>query len=117
MVRDAMSRRMFTSRPDWARASWGCLGVAIILLGFALSFILGVAFGWGLVGGAIALVGFVLAGMFRAMPQRTAAGRELLQHTLGFRLYMTTAEKTGSSSPRRRTSSPSSCLTRSCSVS
>jgi uncharacterized membrane protein len=93
MVRDAMSRRMFTSRPDWARASWGCLGVAIILLGFALSFILGVAFGWGLVGGAIALVGFVLAGMFRAMPQRTAAGRELLQHTLGFRLYMTTAEK------------------------
>jgi uncharacterized membrane protein len=39
------------------------------------------------------VVGFVLAGMFRAMPQRTAAGRELLQHTLGFRLYMTTAEK------------------------
>jgi len=27
------------------------------------------------------------------MPQRTAAGRELMQHTLGFRLYMTTAEK------------------------
>src|ERR1700730_15039447 len=25
--------------------------------------------------------------------QRTAAGRDLLQHTLGFRLYMTTAEK------------------------
>ena len=27
------------------------------------------------------------------MPQRTAAGRDLMQHTLGFRLYMTTAEK------------------------
>ena len=27
------------------------------------------------------------------MAQRTAAGRDLLQHTLGFRLYMTTAEK------------------------
>jgi uncharacterized membrane protein len=27
------------------------------------------------------------------MPQRSAAGRDLMQHTLGFRLYMTTAEK------------------------
>jgi uncharacterized membrane protein len=27
------------------------------------------------------------------MTQRTATGREVLQHTLGFRLYMTTAEK------------------------
>ena len=29
----------------------------------------------------------------RFMPQRSAAGRDLMQHTLGFRLYMTTAEK------------------------
>ena len=27
------------------------------------------------------------------MPQRTAAGREVMQRALGFRLYMTTAEK------------------------
>jgi uncharacterized membrane protein len=30
---------------------------------------------------------------FPFMPQRSAAGRDLMQHTLGFRLYMTTAEK------------------------
>ena len=90
---DAMSRGVFTSRPDYARGGWGCLGVGIIGLGFALAFGLGVAFGWGLIGGAVALVGFVLAGMSRAMPQRSALGRDLLLHTLGFRLYMTTAEK------------------------
>jgi uncharacterized membrane protein YgcG len=90
---DARSRNLFTARPDAARSGWGCLGVAIIGLGFGLAFLLGVAFGWGLIGGGVALVGFVLAGMARAMPQRTAAGRDLLLHTLGFRLYMTTAEK------------------------
>ena len=31
--------------------------------------------------------------MNRAMASRTAAGREVMQKTLGFRLYMTTAEK------------------------
>ena len=29
----------------------------------------------------------------RQMPQRTAAGRDVMQHALGFRLYMNTAEK------------------------
>lgn len=90
---DGGGRHFFTARPDAARNGWGCLGVAVIVLGFGLAFLLGVAFGWGLIGAAVALVGFVLAGMARAMPQRTAAGRDLLLRTLGFRLYMTTAEK------------------------
>ncbi|HEV2476281.1 MAG TPA: DUF2207 domain-containing protein, partial [Candidatus Dormibacteraeota bacterium] len=51
------------------------------------------AFGWGLVGAAIALLGLVLVVTFRMMSVRTAAGRDLMQHTLGFRLYMSTAEK------------------------
>jgi uncharacterized membrane protein YgcG len=90
---DAMARRLFTARPDRARAAWGCLGLTIILIGSALTFLLGVAFGWGLVGVAVVLVGMALTVTFRSMPQRTAAGHELLKHTLGFRLYMTTAEK------------------------
>jgi uncharacterized membrane protein YgcG len=90
---DAMSRKLFTARPDWARAGWGCLGMGVIVLGCALAFLLGIAFGWGLVGAAVTLVGMVLTITFRSMSQRTAAGHELLQHTLGFRLYMTTAEK------------------------
>jgi uncharacterized membrane protein len=49
--------------------------------------------GWGLVGVAIVITGIVMTVSGRFMPQRSAAGRDLMQHTLGFRLYMTTAEK------------------------
>src|SRR3981081_1794302 len=62
-------------------------------VGLPGSVALGLAFGWGLIGAALVLTGLVLTITFPFMPQRTAAGRDLLQHTLGFRLYMTTAEK------------------------
>jgi uncharacterized membrane protein YgcG len=90
---DALTRRLFTSNPNQARASWGCLGFALVLAGFAATVALGLAFGWGLVGLAVIVAGIALTATFPFMPQRTAAGRNLLQHTLGFRLYMTTAEK------------------------
>ena len=90
---DALSRGLFTSNPHLARIGWGCAGLAVLGAGVALTVTLGRAFGWGLIGVAIALVGLALVVTFPAMPQRTAAGRDLMQHTLGFRLYMTTAEK------------------------
>jgi hypothetical protein len=90
---DAVSRKLFTARPDYARTQWGCLGVALTIGGIAVSVMLGLALGWGLIGAAIVLTGLVLTITVPFMPQRTAAGRDLLQHTLGFRLYMTTAEK------------------------
>ena len=90
---DSLSRRLFTSSPTQARASWGCLGFALVLVGFAATVGLGLAFGWGFVGLSIVITGIALAATFPFMPQRSAAGRDLLQHTLGFRLYMTTAEK------------------------
>jgi uncharacterized membrane protein YgcG len=90
---DSLLRGLFTSSPTQARAAWGCLGFALVLVGFATTVALGLAFGWGLVGLAIIISGIALAATFPFMPQRTAAGRDLLQHTLGFRLYMTTAEK------------------------
>jgi uncharacterized membrane protein YgcG len=90
---DAMSRRLFSSRPDQARAGWGCLGCGTVVVGFAVTVGLGIALGWGLVGLAVVITGIALTATFPFMPQRTAAGREMLQQTLGFRLYMTTAEK------------------------
>ena len=90
---DAMSRKLFATRPETARAEWGCLGVALTIVGIAVSVALGLAFGWGLIGAGLVLTGLVLTITFPFMPQRTAAGRDLLQHTLGFRLYMTTAER------------------------
>jgi len=90
---DALSRGLFTSNPHLARIGWGCAGLAVLGAGVALTVMLGRAFGWGLIGVAIAFIGLALVATFPAMPQRTAAGRDLMQHTLGFRLYMTTAEK------------------------
>ena len=90
---EAMSQKLFAARPDVARMQWGCAGVALIIGGIAVSITLGLAVGWGLVGAAVVLTGLVMTVTFPFMPQRTAAGRDLLQHTLGFRLYMTTAEK------------------------
>ena len=93
MYADAMARKLFTTNPTQARASWGCLGIGLVIVGIAVSVMLGIAFGWGYVGVALALVGIAMTISFPFMPQRTATGRELMQRTLGFRLYMTTAEK------------------------
>jgi hypothetical protein len=93
MYQDAMFRKWFSSSPQQSRAAWGCLGFGVLLAGVAAAYFLGTRFGWGLVGGAVVLVGIALAISFPFMTQRTATGRDLLQHTLGFRLYMTTAEK------------------------
>ncbi len=93
IYQDAVSRRLFASNPQQTRAAWGCLGIAVVLAGIAVAVGLGLAFGWGLIGAAMVLTGIALTISFPFMPQRTAAGRDLLQHTLGFRLYMATAEK------------------------
>lgn len=93
MYSDAMGRRLFRARPDLMRGGAIGIGVLGILLGGGLSYVLGVTFGGGLIGFAVILAGLVLIVFHRALSTRTAAGRDLMQHTLGFRLYMSTAEK------------------------
>ena len=93
VVSDAMSRRLFTANPNTARGGWGCLGVGVLLLGGVATYFLGIELGWGLIGLAVVLIGGVLVATAMNMSQRSAAGRELLLKTLGFRLYMDTAEK------------------------
>jgi hypothetical protein len=93
VVSDAMERRFFTHNPTNTRFAWGCLGIFGILAGGALAFGLGIQFGWGLIGVAVVLVAVALLAVSGRMTQRTATGRDVMQHALGFRLYMTTAEK------------------------
>jgi hypothetical protein len=93
MYTDAMSRKFFRTRPDYLRLARIALGVLLIGGGGFLAFVLGKYFGWGLVGVAVGLLGIILIATFRLMSVRTAAGRDLMQHTLGFRMYMNTAEK------------------------
>ena len=93
IYRDAMEHKFFVARPDLVRLAAAGVGILIALVGAALTFLLGITFGGGLIGVAIVLVGAVLVAFHRAMASRTAAGREVMQKTLGFRLYMSTAEK------------------------
>ncbi|TMC39010.1 MAG: DUF2207 domain-containing protein, partial [Chloroflexi bacterium] len=90
---DAMDHKFFQARPDLVRI--GTVGIAVVigLVGAGLTYVAGVTFGGGLLGVAVILVAFVLMAAHRAMASRTAAGREVMQKTLGFRLYMNTAEK------------------------
>ena len=90
---DAMSRKFFRARPDLVRMATIAVAILVIAVGGALTFLLGVGFGAGLIGVGVILVGFVLAFFNKAFAARSAAGREVMQKTLGFRLYMTTAEK------------------------
>src|SRR5690242_17049446 len=90
---DAMDHRFFVARPDLVRGATVGLAIVTIVGGGILTYLLGITVGWGLVGVAIILVGAVLLGFHRAMASRTASGREVMEKTLGFRLYMNTAEK------------------------
>jgi uncharacterized membrane protein YgcG len=92
MYADAMSRKFFTTRPDYLRGGRLVLGFLLIFAAVFLGKFLG-AFGWGLINVAVGLLGIILIVTFKLMSVRTAAGRDLMQHTLGFRLYMNTAEK------------------------
>lgn len=90
---DAMIRKEFRIRPDYVRGALVGAGILVIVVGCVLAYFLGVTVGWGLPGAAIALVGAVLIAVHGLVSVRTAAGHDLMHHTLGFRLYMTTAEK------------------------
>ena len=90
---DAMSRKLFRFRPDYLRGIAIFLAILVALLGLGLAFGLGLLFGWGLIGIAVILAGLVLLVVHRALSTRTASGRDLMQHALGFRVYMNTAEK------------------------
>jgi uncharacterized membrane protein len=90
---DAMARKWFTRNPSGIRSAWLVFGIAIILAGVVAGLALGATVGAGLVGVALVIVGVVTALSFHSMPQKTAAGHDVLTRALGFRMYMATAER------------------------
>jgi uncharacterized membrane protein YgcG len=93
LYQDGMARKWFTHHPRWTRAGWVLAGIVTIIAGAGLAFLLGALLGAGLVGVAVMVIGVVVVLMHGSMPQKTAAGHDVLVHALGFRMYMTTAEK------------------------
>ena len=90
---DAMDHRFFQVRPDLVRIGTAGVALLFLLAGAGLTFILGIGFGGGIIGAALVVDAAVLLLVHRAMASRTASGREVMQKTLGFRLYLDTAEK------------------------
>ena len=85
--------KLFPRDPEKVRKMYRAFAVAIAIAGGLIGFGLGKAFGAGLVGVPIVVGGLLLFALAHLMPRRTAEGRELYKRSLGFRLYMTKAEK------------------------
>lgn len=88
---DSKRNSWFRDRPDSSRLNWAWGGFLIAAIGAAVTYALGTQ-GWGLAGVPIVLTGLLQMATSPFMAQRTAAGRDVMQHALGFKLYMTTAE-------------------------
>lgn len=85
--------RLFPSSPDTVRHIYQAVGIGAAVAGGLLAALLGSAFGGALVGIPLVTGGFLLALLSPTMPRRTASGRVLYRRCMGFRLYMTTAER------------------------
>lgn len=90
---DAMKRKWFAQKPETARGMWVLVALGLMFLGIGLSCFTALAIHRGLI-----FLGFIPAGlamliMSRSMASRTAAGSEMMRRVLGFRLYISTAEK------------------------
>ena len=89
---DSKANGWFRDRPNSSRLNWAAGGFLIAAIGAAVTYALGLSLGWGMIGLPIFLTGLLQMATSPFMAQRTAAGRDVMQHALGFKLYMTTAE-------------------------
>jgi uncharacterized protein (TIGR04222 family) len=92
LYQDAVARGWFPTNPKSVRKVARVLGLLAIPAGLALVIYLGTQWGAGLLGLPIAAGGVLMMLFARAMPRRTAAGRDLLRRTLGFAKYIRTGE-------------------------
>lgn len=89
---DAVTRGWFPRNPNTARTVSRVAGLLVAAAGVGLTIVLGRQWGAGLLGLPVVAGGLVLAIVSRAMPRRTALGREAMRRALGFARYIRTAE-------------------------
>lgn len=89
---DAMARKWFSRNPATGRGAALFAGAALAAAGGGLGWLIGNA-GWAILGAPIILVGAVVMLASTTMSKRTAAGSEALRRTLGFRMFIETADK------------------------
>jgi uncharacterized membrane protein YgcG len=84
---------MFPGNPEAVRNVYRIAGAVIAVGGGLMAYLLGNWFGGGLIGLPIVVGGILLFLLAHLMPRRTAHGQWMYRRCLGFRLYMTKAEK------------------------
>ena len=89
---DAVTRHWFPRNPNSTRTIARVAGLLVSGAGAALTIYLGRNWGAGLLGLPVLASGLLLMVISRAMPRRTAAGREAMRRALGFARYVRTAE-------------------------
>lgn len=90
---DAVDRRWFPQNPTAVRTGWRVAAIAIAAAGAWLTMYLGSRWGAGLVALPVIATGILLLVLSRAMPRRTAKGKEATRRALGFARYIQTAER------------------------
>ena len=93
LYQDAVSKHWFNRSPQTVRTVTRLAGLAVIAGGLGLTVWLGHNWGHGLAGLPLLAAGLLLVVLPRAMPRRSAAGREALRRSIGFARYIETAEK------------------------
>jgi uncharacterized membrane protein len=89
---DAMSRKWFSTNPETRRGWAQGAAIALIVAGAGLGWLFGNV-GWAVLGAPVILVGVAATLISATMSKRTAAGSEALRRTLGFRMFIETADK------------------------
>jgi uncharacterized membrane protein len=92
LYKDAVDRGWFPRNPNTVRVMSRAAGILAVVAGVGLIILLGQESGDGLLGLPVLVGGTLLAMVARAMPRRTAGGREMMRRTLGFAKYIRTAE-------------------------
>jgi hypothetical protein len=90
---DVVSRGWFLRRPDHVRGIWTGIGIAVTVVGVALTIVAARFTHWGLVAVPVAVAGILLLAGAHNMPRRTAKGTGALRRVLGFRTFIDESEK------------------------
>ena len=88
-----MDRKWFARDPSASRNWASVAGIAVAVLGGGLIWVLGEQLDAAVLGVPVVLVGLLLLAAGSSMSKRTAAGSEAMRRTLGFRLFIETADK------------------------
>ena len=93
LVNDAIKRKWFVGKPGTMRALWALIGIAVVVIGVALTIVLAAFTHAALIGIPVIIGGLVLTIGSKWMPHRTAKGYSVLRRVDGFRRFIDESEK------------------------